>query len=207
MHTLWVGQVQSLRREEQLHDQVLELELHAQALQEKVRYFRCEEHGLRFKQRQERDDAIGCAVRSKLYWQHKGEMEQVQAAAAMEVAAAEAETAEMLEEAESDTEFFADAVGWLLDRVDGEQLDSEELARWEDIQSGWADWQEEEAEEDSLPSIPEGEAEPAEKIRCTNTSCARLSQWLGSCGCPFAFKEVAGVMVVCAVEDENGKEE
>ena len=208
-HTLRDGQVWSLRREQKLHDQVLALELNALALQEQVRYFECEEPGLRFTRRQERDDARESEVRSKLYWQHKGEMEQVQAAAAMEVAAAEAETAEMLEEAESDTEFFADAVGWLLDRVDGEQLDSEEQARWEDIRRGWADWQEEEeeAEEDSMPSIPEGEAEPAEKIRCTNTSCARLSQWLGSCGCPFAFKEVAGVMVVCAVEDENGKEE
>ena len=30
---------------------------------------------------------------------------------------------------------------------------------------------------------------------------------LKSCGCPFVVKEVAGVMHVCAVEDENEKEE
>ena len=101
--------MRSLRREQKLHDQVLELELHALALQEQV--------------------------------------EQVQAAAATEVAAAEAagqaETAEELEDAETAAKeledakfcevFFGQAVEWLLDRVDGRQLEAEEQARWEDI--------------------------------------------------------------------------
>ena len=111
--------------------------------------------------------------------------------------------------------------------MDGRQLEAEEQARWEDIRlllllfcSELAEWHEcgpteeekvrlsevdsadlEEAEEKSLPSIPEGEAEPAEKVRCTSTSCARRSQWPGLCGCPFALKEVAGVMLMCAEED------
>ena len=214
--------MQSLRRKEQLHDQVLELELHALALQEQV--------------------------------------EQVQAAAATEVAAAEATgqatTAGELEDAEFFEVFFAEAVGWLLDRVDGGQLEAEEQARWEDIRrelaewhegpseeeekeeeslpslpsipegeaepeekvrctSGWAEWQEEEMEE-RLPGIPDEDAEPAKKVRCTSATCASQKvwyagqwrgQWLGLCGCPFVLKEMAGVMVVCAVEDENGKEE
>ena len=63
-------------------------------------------------------------------------------------------------------DFFADAVGWLLDRVDGGQLEAEEQARWEDIRSELAEWHEvdsdglplvdsEDSEERSLPSTPE----------------------------------------------------
>ena len=77
--------------------------------------------------------------------------------------------------------------------------------------SGGAEWQEEEEEEERLLDIPEQDAEQAEKVRCTSATCASLvrwrSQWLGSCGCPFVLKEVAGVMVVCAVEDGNGQKE
>ena len=101
-------------------------------------------------------------------------MQAAAAAAATEVAAAEAagqvETAGELEDAEFFEFFFADPVGWLLDRVDGGQLEAEEQARWEDIRSELAGWHEvdsedsdEEEEEGSLPSIPEGEAELAEK--------------------------------------------
>ena len=82
---------------------------------------------------------------------------------------------------------------------------------------GWAEWQEEE-EEERLPGIPEEDAEPAKEVRCSSATCPslRLSTIvhhatdyarLKSCGCPFVVKEVAGVMVVCAVEDENEKEE
>ena len=182
VHTLREGRLQSLRREEQLHDQVLELELHALAL-----------------------DECGQAFVSKV-----AAAEAAGQAAAAEVAAAEAagqaETAKELEDAEFFEVFFADAVGWLLDPVDGEQLDAEEQARWEDIRSKWAEWHEvwsseEEEEEESrpsLPSIPEGEAEPAEKVRCTSATCRSLaawrSRWLGSCGCPFTLKEVAWVI-------------
>ena len=196
VHTLREDLLQSLRRETQLHDQVLELELHALALQEQV--------------------------------------EQVQAAAATEVAAAEAAgqatTAGELEDAEFFEVFFAEAVGWLLDRVDGGQLEAEEQARWEDIRRELAEWhegpseeedEEEEEEEERLPGIPEAEAEPEEEVRCSSVTCPslRLSRGatmvhnatdydgLKSCGCPFVVKEVAGVMHVCAVEDENEKEE
>ena len=87
VHTLQEGQLQSLQREEQLHNQVLELELHALAQQHQIRCVRCKEHRLQLKQRQERDDVVGSKVWRTLYWQHKGEMEQVQAATAAEVVA------------------------------------------------------------------------------------------------------------------------
>ena len=76
------------------------------------------------------------------------------------------------------------------------------MAEWHKVDS-----EEEDEEEESLPSIPEGDAELVEKVRCTSASCAWRSQWLGSCGCPFVLKEVAGVMAMCAEEDRNRQEE
>ena len=81
--------------------------------------------------------------------------------------------------------------------------------------SGWAEWQEEEMEE-RLPGIPDEDDEPAKKVRCTSATCASQKvwyagqwrgQWLGLCGCPFALKEVAGVMLMCAEEDGDRREE
>ena len=122
-------------------------------------------------------------------------MEQVQAAAAMEVAALQEQVEQVQAAAATELEvehelwpyedFFADAVGWLLDRVDGGQLEAEEQARWEDIRSELAGWHEvdsedsEEEEEEgeslpSLPSIPEAEAEPEEEVRCSSVTCPSL---------------------------------
>ena len=152
--------------------------------------------------------------------------------AAAEAAVQAAAATEVDHELRPYEDFFADAVGWLLDRVDGGQLEAEEQARWEDIRSELAGWHEvdsEDSEEEdeereslpSLPSIPEAEAELEEEVRCSSVTCPslRLSRGatmvhnatdydgLKSCGCPFVVKEVAGVMHVCAVEDENEKEE
>jgi hypothetical protein len=126
VHTLRDGQVRNLRREQKLHNQVLELELHALALQEQV-------------QRQIKE---GGAVDD---W-HKGEMERVQTEAATEVAALQGQVVN-LEHAEFFEDFFADAVGWLLDRVDGGQLEAEEQARREDIRSELAGWHEVDSED------------------------------------------------------------
>ena len=88
--------------EEQLHDQVLELELHVLAL-----------------------DGYGQALVSKV--------------AAAEAAGQAAAATEVEHELWPYEDFFADAVGWLLDRVDGGQLEAEEQARWEDIRSELAE--------------------------------------------------------------------